>query len=51
MHERWLVGVDVGGTKIAVVVGSDAVWNFRHPWYAGRSIFFGEGLNTRRLVS
>lgn len=35
----------------AVVVGSDEVWNFRHPWYAGRSIFFGTGLATERLVS
>ncbi|MCC2980356.1 polysaccharide pyruvyl transferase family protein [Sphingomonas sp. IC4-52] len=34
-----------------VVVGSDEVWNFRHPWYSGASIFFGEGLNTDRLVS
>ncbi|HYC67083.1 polysaccharide pyruvyl transferase family protein [Brevundimonas sp.] len=35
----------------AVVVGSDEVWNFRHPWYAGRPLFFGEGIETDRLVA
>jgi hypothetical protein len=35
----------------AIVVGSDEVWNFRHPWYAGRPLFFGEGLQTGRLVA
>lgn len=35
----------------AVVVGSDEVWNFRHPWYGGKPIFFGDGLRTDRLVS
>jgi hypothetical protein len=35
----------------AVVVGSDEVWNFCHPWYADRPIFFGQGLRTDRLVS
>ncbi|MBB3691741.1 polysaccharide pyruvyl transferase family protein [Sphingomonas sp. BK580] len=35
----------------AIVVGSDEVWNFRHPWYGGAPIFFGEGLNAPRLVS
>ena len=35
----------------AVVVGSDEVWNFRHPWYGGKPIFFGSGLQTPRLVS
>lgn len=34
-----------------VVVGSDEVWNFRHPWYAGYPLFFGEGLHTDRLVA
>jgi hypothetical protein len=34
-----------------VVVGSDEVWNLRHPWYAGYPLFFGEGLNAGRLVS
>jgi hypothetical protein len=27
-----------------VVVGSDEVWNLRHPWYGGRPIFYGLGL-------
>jgi len=35
----------------AVVVGSDEVWNFRHPWYGSTPIFFGDGLKTDRLVS
>lgn len=35
----------------AIVVGSDEVWNFRHPWYGSKPIFWGEGLRTDRLVS
>ncbi|MFC7544698.1 polysaccharide pyruvyl transferase family protein [Siccirubricoccus deserti] len=34
-----------------VLVGSDEVWNFYHPWYAGYPLFFGEGLKAKRLVS
>ena len=34
-----------------IVVGSDEVWNFRHPWYSDQGIFYGEGLNTSRLIS
>ena len=34
-----------------IVVGSDEVWNFRHPWYGSKPIFFGEGLKTERLIS
>ncbi len=34
-----------------VVVGSDEVWNLRHPWYARFPLFFGEGLPANRLVS
>ena len=34
-----------------VVVGSDEVWNFRHPWYAACPLFFGEGLRAERVVS
>lgn len=34
-----------------VVVGSDEVWNLRHPWYAGVPAFWGQGLNVRRVVS
>lgn len=33
------------------VIGSDEVWNFRHPWYAGYPIFFGDGLRAERVVS
>lgn len=39
------------GSYDAIVVGSDEVWNFRHPWYAFKPIFFGEGLRTPRLIS
>ena len=35
----------------AIVVGSDEVWNFRHPWYGSKPIFFGDGLRTGRLIS
>ena len=35
----------------AIVVGSDEVWNFRHPWYGSQPIFFGDGLKAERLVS
>ena len=33
------------------MVGSDEVWNFRHPWYGGASIFFGDYCNADRLIS
>jgi hypothetical protein len=33
------------------VIGSDEVWNSRHPWYGHRAPFFGDGLRARRLVS
>ena len=42
---------DTAGRYDAVVVGSDEVWNFRHPWYGRTPIFFGDGLETDRLVS
>jgi hypothetical protein len=35
----------------AIVVGSDEVWNLRHPWYGRYPAFFGNGLRTERLVS
>jgi hypothetical protein len=35
----------------AVVVGSDEVWNFSHPWFGGKQAFFGEGAWGARLVS
>ncbi|ASY66052.1 hypothetical protein SJ05684_b50700 (plasmid) [Sinorhizobium sojae CCBAU 05684] len=34
-----------------VLVGSDEVWNLSHPWYGGRPIFYGDGVQARRLVS
>jgi hypothetical protein len=34
-----------------IVVGSDEVWNLKHPWYGGRPLFFGKGLKADRLVS
>jgi hypothetical protein len=34
-----------------VVIGSDEVWNLSHPWYGGKSIFYGEGLRARQVVS
>ncbi len=34
-----------------VLVGSDEVWNLRHPWYGGKPIFYGHGLSARRLAS
>jgi hypothetical protein len=34
-----------------VVVGSDEVWNFAHPWLGGVPMFFGEALKPRRLAS
>jgi hypothetical protein len=35
----------------AVVVGSDEVWNLAHPWYSHKPLFYGEGLDTDRLLS
>lgn len=34
-----------------VVIGSDEVWNFRHPWYGRCALFFGNGVRARRLIS
>ena len=34
-----------------IVVGSDEVWNLAHPWYGGQGLFFGDGLEDRRVVS
>lgn len=33
-----------------VVVGSDEVWNFGHPWYSARPLFFGEGSGGRLVA-
>src|SRR5207248_4522127 len=42
---------ETAGAYDAIVVGSDEVWNFRHPWYGSEPIFFGDGLRAERLVS
>lgn len=34
-----------------ILVGSDEVWNLAHPWYGGKPLFYGAGLNGRRLIS
>ncbi len=39
------------GAYDLILVGSDEVWNFRHPWYGGKPIFFGEGLKAERIAS
>lgn len=39
------------GSYDTVVVGSDEVWNLRHPWYGGCDLFYGTGVRTQRLIS
>ena len=39
------------GEYDTILIGSDEVWNFRHPWYSSKPVFFGDGLRTRRLAS
>jgi hypothetical protein len=39
------------GAHECVAVGSDEVWNLSHPWYGGAPIFYGEGIETERLIS
>src|SRR5215203_5555353 len=34
-----------------VIVGSDEVWNLRHPWYGGCPLFYGSGIRAKHLVS
>ena len=34
-----------------VLVGSDEVWNLRHPWYGGAPLFYGVGAPGRRLAA
>jgi hypothetical protein len=34
-----------------IVIGSDEVWNLKHPWYGGQPLFYGDGLRTDRIVS
>lgn len=33
------------------VVGSDEVWNLSHPWYGSYPVFYGDGINSGKLVS
>ncbi len=33
------------------VIGSDEVFNLRHPWYGGKAAFFGHGVNAPRTVA
>lgn len=42
---------DLAPAVDTVVVGSDEVWNFSHPWYSAATLFFGDGVRRRRLVS
>ena len=42
---------ELAGDYDVIVVGSDEVWNFRHPWFGSKPIFFGDGLRAARLVS
>lgn len=32
-----------------VVVGSDEVWNLCHPWFGGAPLFFGAGIQARKI--
>lgn len=34
-----------------VLIGSDEVWNLRHPWYGGYPLFFGVGVRADRVAS
>jgi hypothetical protein len=34
-----------------VIVGSDEVWNLRHPWYGGCPLFYGDGIRAKQLVA
>lgn len=42
---------ETAGLFDMVVIGSDEVWNFRHPWYAGCRPFFGAGLQADHIVA
>ena len=39
------------GRYDSIVVGSDEVWNFQHPWYGSNPLFFGRGIKSERLIS
>jgi hypothetical protein len=38
-------------TTDVALVGSDEVWNLCHPWYGGKELFYGKGLQTGRRAS
>lgn len=42
---------ETGSLYDIVVIGSDEVWNLRHPWYGGVPAFFGDRLQAGALVS
>ena len=35
----------------AVVVGSDEVWNLSHPWYGKKTLFWGDHIRAKKLIS
>lgn len=43
--------VEAAGPYDLVLVGSDEVWNQRHPWYGGAPLFWGVGAPGRRLAA
>ena len=43
--------IDAAERMDTVVIGSDEVWNLRHPWYSGVPAFWGQGLSAERVVS
>ena len=34
-----------------VIIGSDEVWNLKHPWYGREPLFFGRGLRADQIAS
>jgi hypothetical protein len=39
------------GDLDTLVIGSDEVWNLKHPWYSAKPAFFGEGIRAQRVVT
>src|SRR5437868_3172780 len=50
-HRFNLHAPEAAASYDAIIVGSDEVWNFRHPWYGSKPIFFGDGLKAGRLIA
>lgn len=42
--------VSAGHFELALI-GSDEVWNLRHPWYGGKDLFYGKGLHAEHRAS